>query len=269
MKTEAKIIHKLGGMPRAGSTLLMNILAQNPAIHATATSGMMDVCFGVRNAWDSLIEHKSNTELAKKRFPQVINGIMQSYYQDVEESIVVDKSRGWTSLIEMFEHVTGEQLKIVVPVRDIRDILASFEKLWRKTSETHQLAGEAQNYIQFQTTEGRAEYWLRYDQAVGLAYSRITDAVNRGLKDRMLFIDYDLLCQNPAGQLRLIYEFWGMEQFEHNFEHVEQVTWEDDSVHGMDLHGIRPKVEPQSGSWRDVLGSVGEKYNHLARFWEE
>jgi len=63
-----KNIHFISGLPRSGSTLLANILAQNPAFHSTATNGIADVMFSVRNQWDNLIEFKAspNPE-AKKR----------------------------------------------------------------------------------------------------------------------------------------------------------------------------------------------------------
>ena len=53
-----KKFYFIAGLPRSGSTLLANILAQNPKFHTTSTSGVMDVMFGVRNNWDNLIEFK-------------------------------------------------------------------------------------------------------------------------------------------------------------------------------------------------------------------
>ena len=50
-----EVLHMIGGMPRSGSTLLCNVLAQNPRIQSTCTSGCMDVMFGVRNQWDEQV----------------------------------------------------------------------------------------------------------------------------------------------------------------------------------------------------------------------
>jgi len=263
-----KQILMVGGLPRSGSTLLMNILGQNPALHVTPSSGMMDVCFGVRNNWNKLIEHKANPELAAKKLPTVLRGIMQSYYQDVPEDIVVDKCRGWVSLFEMFAPLVD--MKVVVPVRDVRDVLASFEKLYRKASQSGQMLGEADNYFQFQTVEGRCHYWTQNNQPVGLAINRIRDAVKRGWKDRMFFCDFDALTNNPQETMQRIYEFWGLDPYEHDFNHVEQVTQEDDTVHlfGPGLHDIRSKVEPVKSSFADVLGDAVKPYTKIAKFWE-
>lgn len=262
---ETKKFYFIAGLPRSGSTLLANILAQNPRFHTTSTSGVMDVMFGVRNNWDKLIEFQANpNEEAKLR---VLRGILHNFYEDVKQPIVFDKCRGWLSLIEMGERVLGEKMKILVPVRDMRDVLASFEKLWRETSKLSQVPQESANYFQFQTVEGRCSVWLSGDQPVGLAYNRVRDAVARGYRDRMHFIDFDRLTADPEREMKAIYSFLGEEEFEHNFNHVEQVTWEDDSVHGFkNLHAIRSKVLPIEPQWPYVLGKFADNFASL-NFW--
>ena len=47
-----KNVHFISGMPRSGSTLLCNILNQNPRFHATGTSGVLDLLLLVRNNWN-------------------------------------------------------------------------------------------------------------------------------------------------------------------------------------------------------------------------
>ncbi len=49
-----KTIHFVAGLPRSGSTLLCNILNQNPKFHATATSGILDIVLAIRNQWENV-----------------------------------------------------------------------------------------------------------------------------------------------------------------------------------------------------------------------
>jgi sulfotransferase len=152
-----------------------------------------------------------------------------------------------------------------VPVRNLSDVLASFEKLHRKAVARNsggRPPGEtAQNYFQMQTVVGRCEWWMREDQPVGLAYVRICDALARGLRDRLHLVVAEELTRRPAEVMQGIYDFLGEKPFMHDFEHVEQVTREDDGAHGHeDLHTIRPKVEPIESTWRQVLGPIGEKW---------
>lgn len=249
-----KTIHLVSGLPRSGSTLLCNILAQNPRFQATATSGILDVMFAVRNVWDKMVEFQASPDDEAKM--RVIRSILFSFHNG-DKPVVFDKSRGWLGFLEMAEMALGRQAKVLVPVRDLRDVLASFEKLYRKNAHIFQAAAEQQNFFDWQTVEGRCRIWTDKSQPVGIAYNRIKDALTRGFKDRMLFVDYTVLTSTPAAAMEDIYKFLEEEPFDHDFENVEQVTQENDFVHGYrDLHTIRPKVEPQPPQWPTVLGKA-------------
>jgi sulfotransferase len=169
----------------------------------------------------------------------------------------------------MAETILGHKAKVLVPVRDIRDVLASFEKLWRESSKTSQIPQEAPNYFKFQTIQGRCDVWLSAEQPLGLAYNRVTDAIVRGFRDRMYLVDFDDLTRDPKKMFQDIYTFLGEEHFEHDFSNVKQVTWEDDSVHGFKgLHDIRSKVEPMPAQWPTVLGQWAEGLGKL-NFWKK
>ena len=262
-------IHMLGGMPRSGSTLLANILAQNPRIHSTCTSGCMDVLFGVRAQWPNLIEHKASPPSDETQ-QRVFRAILEAYHADKEEPIVIDKCRGWVSLIETAEYALDRKVKILVPVRDLRDVLASFEKLWRKHRDAKYVLGEGENYVGFQSIEGRLNWWMRQDQVVGLSVSRIIDAKRRGLESRMHYVDYDELTHEPEDTMEAIYEFLEEEVYEHNFDNIEQVTDEDDRVHGIPgLHTIQPTLKASRPQYTKILGKSSQQFAELARFWEE
>lgn len=263
-----KNIHFISGFPRSGSTLLCNILAQNPRFHTTATSGIMDIIFGVRNSWDSLVEFKAHpNDEAKTR---VLRAILESYFADTDCPVVFDKCRGWVSLLEMAELILGREAKVLVPVRDMRDILASFEKIQRKQASLHQSAFERQHYFESQTVEGRTQLLLQHDKPVGLAYNRVRDALRRGFGNRMYLVEFEKLTSEPAAELARIYAFLGEEPFKHDFEKVEQVTWEDDGVHGIKgLHDIRQAVRPIEPQWPQVLGKFAEDYGKMNFWWPE
>jgi sulfotransferase len=247
--------------------LLCNILNQNPRFHATSTSGVLDMLLAIRNNWNNIVEFKATrNDLAKMR---VLRGMLQSFYADLDKAIIFDKSRGWPGFLEMSESLLGHKAKVLVCVRDVRDVLSSFEKLWRKESKSGQIEQEKTNFLKFQTVEGRCEVFMNTNQPVGSAYNRIKDALARGYGDRMHFVFFDELTSNPKQVMQNIYTFLREDYFAHNFDNVEQTTNEDDFFHGFkDLHTIRNKVRPVYSDWKEVLGDFAAKYENL-NFWDK
>jgi sulfotransferase len=260
-----KEFYFVAGMPRSGSTLLCNILNQNPRFHATATSGVLDLILLIRNNWNLIPELR----VLKDDWPKfrILKSIMPAFYADIEKPVIFDKSRGWPAHMEMAEELLGKKAKVLVPVRDIRDIVASFEKIWRKESRLKMISQERENLDQFQTVEGRCEVWLRANQPVGKAYNAIKDALVRGYGDRMHFIFFDELTKNPEKVMKGVYKFLGEKYYPHDFKNVAQSTKEDDRIYGFtDLHTIRNEVKPLMSDWKIILGEQAEKYGKL-NFW--
>jgi sulfotransferase len=74
-------------------------------------------------------------------------------------------------------------------------------------------------------------------------------------------VHFDYLTSRPADALQEIYQFLEEEPYEHDFEHVEQVIFENDLVHGIEgLHDIRADVRPIPSRAKEVLGELVEKF---------
>lgn len=257
-------IHFVSGLPRSGSTLLCNILAQNPEIHTTPTSACHEALFILRNCWSEWIEHRAAKSLADEaNLQRVLNATLNAYH-DTDRPIVIDKGRGWLSLLELAEFALGHRAKVIVPVRGIPQILASFEKLHRKTTHLKRDQGD---YFQAQTVEGRTQHLLDGSQVLGLAYNRLRDALARGLGDRLHLVEFDDLTHDPEATLKGIYEFLELPAYDHDFSNVEQYTFEDDSVHGLPLHSIRKEVKPIKDDSHQVLGAALCKQYNGTEFW--
>lgn len=276
----SKKIFQVTGLPRSGSTLLMNILAQNPECHVTATSGILEVLLRIRNQWDEIREFKAmdhdESDASKER---VLQGLYHGYFSNAEQPVVFDKSRGWSGYPEFCENILGEKPRMICCVRDLREVNASVEKLWRKTTRIRQTSMELGAFLQAKTALGRLDVLNGPGGMVGICVNQIKDMATRGYRDSLHFVDYDELTHKPQKTLREIYEYLEMEDFVHNFEHVEQVTKEDDFVHMfLDLHKIRPKVEPQDKTFEKVFDdtvknpkpgepAVWQMICQMATFW--
>ena len=255
-----KKIYFINGMPRSGSTLLSNILAQNPRFHVTPTSGLSELIFGVHQFW------KTNPVIKASETPEkqlaIIRDLFQSYHQDTDRPIVFNKSRGWAPIIELVENSLDQPIKILTTTRKITNILASMEKLYRK--EIKNINSPMEMNSQMQTLEGRLSVWTSQEGLVGSAFNSIRDAVMRGHGKKFHFIDFEKLTTQPELTMKYVYDFLGEEYYEHNFNNVPQYTKENDTEHGFsDLHTIKPKVEPVKDDSQEILGYTWEQFQNF------
>ena len=257
---QEKEIFFINGMPRSGSTLLCNILAQNPEFHTTPTSGLSEIVKGIHEFWKTSPMIKASESPEKQLI--IIKQLFQSYHSDTNKPIVFNKSRAWAGLIELVENALGKQIKIITTTRSISNILASMEKLYRQ--EIKNINSPFQSGPQMNTLEGRLNTWAASDGLVGGTYNTILDAIYRGHRDKFHFVNYELLTRDPKTTMINIYKFLDKPYYNHDFDNVQQYTKENDAEHGFtDLHTIRPKIQPQIDDSRYILG---ELYNRFSNF---
>jgi sulfotransferase len=256
-----KSYHFICGMPRSGSILLANLLAQNPRFETTGTNELAGVIKGIREGWNSHLAAPEDDEQAKLR---IMRGVLDSYYSTSSRPVVFAKSHVWLSMAELLELILERKAKFLVTVRDLRAVLASFEKLWRESSGTHVTPWEQKHRVNFLDVEGRCNVWLRKDEAVGMTYARIEDALLRGFRNRMHWVHFEELTRNPRSTLKKIYDFLEEPYFEHDFDHIEQVcSGADDSIGLADMPGIRSRIEPVKADFDQILGPVAQKFDGI------
>lgn len=253
------MIHFVSGLPRSGSTLLMNLLAQNPRHIVTPTSGLIDLVVGLRGGWmNSPSLRAEGLEVVQPKVERAIKGMIESYHGVKDEDrarTAFDKNRGWVAYIELLEKALGRRVQVILTIRDVRAVLASFERLHR-SNPTLRLEPKGPAFFQAQTVEGRCQMLLSSSGAVGICINRIRDAINRGLGDRLIIVPYARLIREPKAVLAALHDELELPFFDgYDPDHVEQVTKEDDMLWGWSgLHVVRSKVEaPAHAPWDGVL----------------
>jgi len=263
-----KTIHFVAGLPRAGSTLFVNILNQNPKFHAAGSSGLVGAMLNTIAAFEDnpFFKAMPKEENFTKR-KCALQGLLYGFYDDIYKPICFDKNRQWPAKLEMLKWLMGDvNVKVICCMRDMRDVLASFEVLYRKTSASGMTTQERANPIQNSTAIGRASLLMQDKEVVGHAKNIVIDAIGRGHGSSMYCLDYRDLCGAPEEAMKGVYNFLGYEYYDHDFNNVEAVTVEDDRVHGFrDLHKIRPKVEEQEAKWPIVYDENMTK----SPFWQQ
>jgi sulfotransferase len=261
----SKTIHFVSGLPRACSTLVCNLLAQNPAVHATATSPLHEIGYIARKVFQTE-EAKAvgGDVLEKMYFDYVRGGCSHAFDSLTDRPIVADKCRSYIGHLDQLFQIWPEA-KVIVPVRDVRGIICSMEKIRRKHPSPFNGFEEA-NPANFTTIEKRVQGWLS-SAPVGIAIERLYDAATR-FKDRLHFVNADKLTASPAQEMAKVWQYLGLEFDAHDFNNVEQYTKEYDVGWPYGDHTIRSTVRPLELDYNEILGkqlstTLKEKFNWI------
>ena len=242
----------MAGLPRSGSTMLSSVLNQNPRIYSGPSSPVLGAVF-------ALDAHFKNNELYEgypkpKEVNRVIGSIIENFYSDIEKPVVIDKNRAWTARVPYINSFITKNIKIIVPVRRIDEIIASMLSMVHRNPYK-----EGQSRINFVDEQlikknipiSDVNRCTNLINQGGVIYDSL-EAIRRGFADNaahcMHFVDYNDLVNDPQKELNKIYEFLGEESYEHDFDSLSNVNREHDmKTYGIsDMHEVRPKLKKTS-----------------------
>lgn len=255
-------LYFVAGLPRSGSTLIINLLKQNPSIHGEAVSSLSSIFSSIHACWNDI---EANKEYANEQAKiNVLKGVLNNYHSHINKPIIFDKDRSWISKIGLLEAILEKQVKILCPVRNPAEILASFEKIRLNNPKTICLPD--QTLRERSTIASRTYFYAGPEGCLGMAHAHTLDAVTGGYLNRLLFVDYNKFCNSPKYQMKRIYEFFELPEFTHDFENIKQD--EEYKFIGLpDLHKIKPTLEKTTINCVQYLGlNLYEQYNREI-FW--
>lgn len=243
-------------MPRSLSTLFQNLMAQNPDFYVTPTSGLLELWYASRDNYTNSPEFKAQDhEMMRKAFSGFCREGMFGYFNNItDKKYVLDKSRGHAYYYDFINEFYPKP-KIICLVRDLKDVIASFEKIHRNNPDKQPPYLNEVN-AQGTTLYKRVDAWLSPNAVVGKHLERLFEIINIRNTDRnILFIKAEDLCLHPDTQMRRVYEYLELPYFQHDYDNIPQITKEDDDVYGIGkgLHNIRPKLEIKQSDAKQIL----------------
>jgi sulfotransferase len=257
-----KRFYFMAGLPRSGSTLLSSILSQNPNLHSGPSSPIAACMHSV----DNLLQ----TDELYKAFPKpvqarlMISNLISQYYSDIDKPVVIDKNRAWPAHVPLIENNLQQRAKIICPVRDIDEILASMISMLRRNSS--HANGARSNFIDEPlikqnipiNDENRCHFIAGPNGILGNSLRSIVDGARTGFLDRMLFVEYKELMADPKQTMERVYSFLGEPHFEHDFDNIENSNKEKDlEIYGLeDMHEVRKVVKATAPNPKDVLSPL-------------
>ena len=267
------IIFFQSSLPRAGSTLLQNLIGQNPDFYVTPTSGLMELLYGAKINYSEVNEFKfsKEPELMRKAFTSFCNEGIHGYANAItDKKYFLDKGRSWGFYYSWLEQFMAYQPKIICMVRDLRDVFASMEKAFRKNPDKERMINWAE--LRNNTTAKRIDTWSM-TPPIGIAVERLESMLQMGIGSKVHFVRYEDLCLRPDVEISKIYQYLEVPLFSHNFDYIPQITDEDDNPNdGFGDHIIRNKLELQQSDAMRVLGPqicdwIYNRYNWFFQYF--
>jgi len=241
----ARVEHEfyfISGLPRSGSTLLSAILGQNPRFHTGVTTPVAGIVTSMLAQCSAGSEFALMVSTEQRR--AMARAVFDSYYAGVERPVVFDTNRGWTAqmplLLDLFPNA-----KVLACVRNLGWVMDSLERLYRANpyEQTKLFVNESERA----TVMSRVDALGQHNRLVGGAWSSLKDAFYGDQGQSILVIDYDILAQQPAQVMDLVYGFLGEQPYPHDYDTISFDTPDYDNPLGLPgLHTVRPTVSLQT-----------------------
>lgn len=256
----------LAGLPRSGNTLLASILNQNNQINVSANSLVSSILYSiVSNNFVGVEE-----SLIFKNFPDkkslvnCISGCFESYYKDWTGKVIIDRSNWGTPYnLKILEDFCPNELKFICPVRPTLDILCSFINLYEENKLINVKDKDAVRIVCEQLMAEEGVLSRGVNSVLNLSKSKYSKST--------LFVSYENLCLDTQAEIERIYQFIGLDKYNHNYTNITQykingVSYNDNiNQYYKNLHKLRAKISKRKHKIHNILPKdVVEKYSNLS-----
>ena len=205
------------GLPRAGSTLLCQLLAQHPDIHCEGQSSpLCNVLLGIRRMVSddqfflSQLDH--TFEASYLHLIGALQGFLRGWYGDCGKKAVVDKNRAWLHAIEPLLQIAPEA-KLLVCLRELGQIYGSIESQHQRTIWLDFI-----DHLADCDRFGRADMLFAKDKAIGapLISVHAVQDLRPEVQKHLYFVRLEDLVEQPAECMSRIFSWLALAAFEIN-----------------------------------------------------
>jgi len=181
----------------------------------------------------------SNFDEVYERLKRTTNAVIDSWGNEGNKPIVLDKNRGSVHCAEWLREINPD-FKMIVTVRDLRDIFTSIEKQHRKTLMLNHPDGMNHNIV-----DARASALFAENGIIGTPLKGIYNLGDIPNIMKNVFIwRYEDFILDPKKTTDIVFDFLGVDVCDIDFNNIVQSTNESDSYYNMKyIHKIKNSVE--------------------------
>lgn len=248
------------GLPRAGSTLLCQMLAMHPEVHCEGhSSPLCNTLLGIRRMVSDdpffLAQLDASFDTGYAHLASAMQGFLRGWHHNAgEKNAVVDKNRAWLHCIEMLLQIAPEA-KLVVCIRELGQIYGSIEAQHQKTilMDFHDHLADFDRF-------GRADMLFAKDKTLGMPLVSLhaVQDLPAEVQQRLYFLRFEDLMERPAACMSHLFDWLGLSPFEIDPERLGTGVQESDSHYRMKYphsqhtrivkpkrHDISPRIQAQ------------------------
>lgn len=262
----------MAGLPRSGGTMLSAILNQNPEIFVSPHSILPGVIGDTYLRYQS-DENMDSNQSQSPNIYNVLEEIIPLFYKGNKERFIIDKNFSWTEPhpYAILRHHLKNPIKIICPVRNILDILASWNRLCENDKKNkYDLEIMKDDRTRRPMADKRADYFMKVggsDDGIMANLDGMKHVAQFSTSDLML-IDYDDLTSDINRVVEGVYNFLGIDHYNHNFDNIKNPHTFTDSWGVKDHHVVRPVVQRREYDIDQIFSpSTIKKYSGL-EFWK-
>jgi sulfotransferase len=266
-----KTYHFLSGLPRSGNTLLSAILNQNPNIYSSPLSPLPDLMWDHINSCSSM-EPINRNEKNQERANELLSSFFDKFYEDIDRPVIIDREKSWgtPANLDLIKKIVTPTPKIIITVRDILEIIASFVSMDADylKNNTDNSGAFINNYRS--SKDAVSEFLMKPNGDIDKAMLSLASAFYPENKGIFHIVEYNDLVLKPEETMSGIYKFLELPNYEHNFSNIKKVELDNDVDLGYpeNLHGVR-KFLSKSKTSTDILSDyIKHKYSNM-EFWRE
>ena len=208
-----KDIFFLHGLPRAGNTVFGSIMNQNKNVAVTGNSICCDIIGGIyslqkTDIFKNFPDHSSLQNVTKN--------VLNNYYENWGKKYIIDRGPWGCPENLKFLKLIKQDIKIIVLVRDVIEVLGSF-LAWSEKEPSSFV-----NQYEAKTREEKCHMLMNKEGQIIKELIGIKHLLDYQPKEMYHIVDFNNLVKNTEQTIDNLYNFLGIPKYKHDFNNIGQ-----------------------------------------------
>jgi sulfotransferase len=250
------------GLPRTGSTLLVNLMRQNPNITVSPDSLLGPLLSNIQGFMgDTINESQFKSDQTYEMYRKFCIEGSRGWIDSISNTnYYIDKCRSWGINIDLTFNLFPD-IKLIFTVRDLRGVISSFDNLCRKTllSTKEHFYDDEFDFNEKDLMVNRVEkFFSEHMVSKPLLTLKELFEIKQEYLSQIKFVKYEDIMSNPNKVLDEIYDFLNVQRYDHDINNIQQGFYHDCIYLPYGHHRIANKITPKKQTFNKLPNNIQE-----------